>query len=112
MQAWSRHQYAEITPDQEVETWLGCDRSTFEFIGGVPVRVEIDNPEGAFTSGYHDPEVQPAAVRPRLMSYPSRHARCESPNSPLPDGFTMLIACGLIRAIRGKCRSMPRIRRP
>ena len=34
--AWSRHQYAEIVPDQKVETWLSCHRSAFEFFGAVP----------------------------------------------------------------------------
>ena len=59
--AWSRHQYAEIVPDQKVETWLSCHRSAFEFFGGVPARVVIDNPKNAITRAcYHDPEVQRA----------------------------------------------------
>ena len=59
--AWSRHQYAEIVPDQKVETWLSCHRSAFEFFGGVPARVVIDNPKNAITrASYHDPEVQRA----------------------------------------------------
>lgn len=59
--AWSRHQYAEIVPDQKVETWLSCHRSAFEFFGGVPARVVIDNPKNAITKAcYHDPEVQRA----------------------------------------------------
>jgi len=59
--AWSRHQYAEVVPDQKVETWLSCHRSAFEFFGGVPARVVIDNPKNAITKAcYHDPEVQRA----------------------------------------------------
>ena len=59
--AWSRHQYAEIVPDQKVETWPCCHRSAFEFFGGVPARVVIDNPKNAITRAcYHDPEVQRA----------------------------------------------------
>nr|WP_232502920.1 IS21 family transposase [Solidesulfovibrio magneticus] len=57
--AWSRHQYAEIVRDQKIETWLGCHRRAFEFFGGVPARVIIDNPKCAITKAcYHDPVVQ------------------------------------------------------
>ncbi len=59
--AWSRHQYAEVVWDQKVETWLGCHRRAFEFFGGVPARIVIDNPKCAITKAcYHDPEVQRA----------------------------------------------------
>ncbi len=57
--AWSRHQYAEVVPDQSVETWLSCHRRAFEFFNGVPARVVIDNPKNAITRAcYYDPEVQ------------------------------------------------------
>jgi transposase len=57
--ASSRHQYAEIVRDQKVETWLGCHRRAFEFFGGVPARVIIDNPKCAITKAcFHDPVVQ------------------------------------------------------
>ena len=59
--AWSRHLYAEIVLDQKVETWLGCHRRAFEFFGGVPARLVIDNPKNAITKAcYHDPQVQRA----------------------------------------------------
>lgn len=59
--AWSRHQYAEIVTDQKVATWLGCHRRAFEWFGGVPSKVIIDNPKCAITRAcYHDPEVQRA----------------------------------------------------
>ena len=59
--AWSRHQYAEVVWDQKVETWLGCHRRAFEFFGGVPARIVIDNPKCAITKAcYHEPEVQRA----------------------------------------------------
>jgi transposase len=58
---WSRHQYAEIVRDQKVETWLGCHRRAFEFFGGVPKKLIIDNPKCAITRAcFHDPEVQRA----------------------------------------------------
>lgn len=59
--AWSRHMYAEIVLDQKVETWLGCHRRAFEWFGGVPARVGIDNLTTAITKAcYYDPEVQRA----------------------------------------------------
>lgn len=41
--SWSRHQYVEFVFDQKIETWLRCHRNTFEYFGGVPERVRIDN---------------------------------------------------------------------
>ncbi len=59
--AFSRHQYIEFVVDQKVETWVGCHRRAFEFFGGVPARVIIDNPKCAITRAcYHDPEVNRA----------------------------------------------------
>jgi transposase len=56
---WSRHQYAEIITDQKVATWLGCHRRAFEFFGGVPQKVIIDNPKCAITRAcFRDPQVQ------------------------------------------------------
>ncbi|MHB1282400.1 MAG: IS21 family transposase [Metallibacterium scheffleri] len=58
---WSRHQYAELVLDQSVGTWLGCHRRAFEWFGGVPRRVIIDNPKCAITRACHtDPTVQRA----------------------------------------------------
>lgn len=57
--AWSRHQYAEIVPNQKVETWLACHRRAFEWFNGVPKHVVIDNPKCAITRAcYYEPEVQ------------------------------------------------------
>ncbi len=57
--AWSRHQYAEIVPDQKVATWLACHRRAFEWFGGVPARLIIDNAKCAIVRAcYHDPAVQ------------------------------------------------------
>jgi transposase len=56
---WSRHQYAEIVLDQTVETWLACHRRAFEWFGGCPGRVIIDNAKCAITKAcMYDPEVQ------------------------------------------------------
>jgi transposase len=59
--AWSRHQYAEVVRQQDVATWLGCHRRAFEWFGGVPRRVIIDNPKCAITRACNtDPTVQRA----------------------------------------------------
>lgn len=56
---WSRHQYAEIIRHQDVETWLGCHRRAFEWFGGVPKKIIIDNAKCAITKAcYYEPEVQ------------------------------------------------------
>lgn len=58
---FSRHQYAEIILHQDVETWLGCHKRAFEFFGGVPKKIIIDNAKCAITKAcYHDPVVQRA----------------------------------------------------
>jgi transposase len=57
--AFSRHQYAEIVKDQKIITWLGCHRRAFEFFGGVPERLVIDNLKSAVTRAcWRDPQVQ------------------------------------------------------
>lgn len=59
--AWSRHQFALLVLDQTVETWLRCHRLAFEWFGGVPKRIIIDNPKCAITRAcITDPTVQRA----------------------------------------------------
>ncbi len=41
--SWSRHQYAEFVFDQKLGTWLRLHRNAFDFFGGAPERVRIDN---------------------------------------------------------------------
>jgi transposase len=56
---WSRHQYAEIVLDQTVETWLACHRRAFEWFGGCPGRVIIDNAKCAIVKACrYEPAVQ------------------------------------------------------
>jgi Integrase core domain len=58
---WSRHQYAEMVRDQSIATWLSCHRRAFEWFGGVPSRIIIDNPKCAITKAcIYDPVVQRA----------------------------------------------------
>jgi len=59
--SWSRHQYVEFVFNQKVETWLLLHRHAFEFFGGVPERVVIDNLKAAIVKAcWDDPQVQRA----------------------------------------------------
>ena len=46
---FSRHMYAEVVPNQKVETWLACHRRAFEHFNGVPAKLIIDNTKCAIT---------------------------------------------------------------
>lgn len=55
----SRHQYSTLVFDQTIETWLRCHREAFEWFGGVPRRIVIDNLKAAIVKAtFHDPVVQ------------------------------------------------------
>ena len=57
--AWSRHQYVEFVWDQKIATFLRCHRNAFEFFGGIPERVRIDNLKAAILKAvFDDPQVQ------------------------------------------------------
>lgn len=57
--AWSRHQYVEFVWDQSVATWLLCHVHAFEYFGGVPKRVVLDNLKAAILKAcFDDPGVQ------------------------------------------------------
>jgi transposase len=56
---FSRHMYVEMVRNQTVITWLGCHRRAFEFFGGVPTKMIIDNAKCAIVKAcIHNPEVQ------------------------------------------------------
>lgn len=58
---FSRHQYVEFVWDQTVATWLLLHRHAFEFFGGVPKRIVLDNLKAAITKAcWDDPQVQQA----------------------------------------------------
>jgi transposase len=57
--SFSRHMYAEVVANQKLETWLACHRRAFEFFGGVPSTLIIDNTKCAIVKAcFHDPQVQ------------------------------------------------------
>jgi transposase len=57
--AHSRHQYAEVVFDQTIATWLRLHRAAFDFFGGIPRRIVLDNLRAAIVhAALYDPEVQ------------------------------------------------------
>ena len=57
--SWSRHQYVEFVFDQRLETWLRCHRRAFQFFGGVPKRVVVDNLKAAIVKAcFEEPQAQ------------------------------------------------------
>jgi transposase len=58
---FSRHQYVEFVWDQSVATWLLLHRHAFEFFGGSPKRIVLDNLKAAITKAcWDEPQVQQA----------------------------------------------------
>jgi transposase len=56
---WSRHQYAELVRRQDIETWLICHQHAFDWFGGIPKKLIIDNPKCAITKAcYYQPTTQ------------------------------------------------------
>jgi transposase len=54
--SWSRHQYVERVWDQSIGTWLACHVHAFEFFGGVPNKIKIDNLKAGIAKAiYRDP---------------------------------------------------------
>lgn len=111
--AWSRHMFVEFVFDQTITTWLLCHQHAFEFFGGVPQRVVLDNLKAAIVQAYtrdHDPEVTRAyaecaehygfLIDPCLPRRPEHKGKVErggvgyvqqsfipllEPNAPLPE---------------------------
>ena len=82
---FSRHQYAEVVLNQKVETWLACHRRAFEWFGGVPEKLIIDNPKCAITRACSkDPEVQ-RSYEELALGYGFRIAPCP-PRDPQKKG--------------------------
>jgi len=57
----SRHQFGKFVFDQKVETWLSLHREAFEFLGGVPREIVLDNLKAAIVKvALYDPHVHRA----------------------------------------------------
>lgn len=74
--SWSRHQYVEFVFDQKVETWLRCHRHAFEYFGGVPERVVIDNLKAAIVKAVQDDPAVQASYQECALHYGFRVAPC------------------------------------
>ena len=56
----SRHSYQEVVWQQDVETFLGCHQRAFEFFGGVPKVIKLDNlKSGVLQAHLYEPELNP-----------------------------------------------------
>ena len=54
----SRHQFGKFVFDQKVETWLNLHREAFEFFGGVPKEIVLDNLKAAIVkAALYEPHV-------------------------------------------------------
>jgi len=52
----SRHMYAEVVFRQDLPTWIGCHTRAFEWFGGVPKKLVIDNLKAAIVKAVlYDP---------------------------------------------------------
>ena len=74
--SWSRHQYVEFVFDQKIETWLKCHRHAFEYLGGVPKRVVIDNLKAAIVKAIQDDPAVQLSYQECALHYGFRVAPC------------------------------------
>jgi transposase len=74
--SWSRHQYVEFVFDQKINTWLLLHRHAFEWFGGVPHRVVIDNLKAAIVKACFDEPVVQQAYRECAEHYGFLIAPC------------------------------------
>jgi Mu transposase, C-terminal domain/Integrase core domain len=81
----SRHQYPTLVFDQRVSTWLRCHREAFEWFGGVPRRIVIDNLKAAITRACHDDPVIQRGYRQFAEHYGFLIAPCR-PRTPRHKG--------------------------
>lgn len=57
--SYSRYMYVEITLDQSVKTFIRCHVNGFNYFGGVPQTVKIDNLKAAIVAAdFYEPVVQ------------------------------------------------------
>jgi transposase len=67
--SFSRHQYDELVFDQRIPTWIACHRHAFEFFGGIPKRVVLDNLKAAILEASLDDPVLGEAYRRMAQHY-------------------------------------------
>ncbi|MDA0912165.1 MAG: IS21 family transposase [Proteobacteria bacterium] len=98
---YSRHQYVELVTHQDVDTWLNCHKNAFEWFGGIPKKIIIDNPKCAITkASTTDPQVQRSyeslaydygfVISPCPPADPQKKGRVESGVKYVKNNFTPL----------------------
>ena len=83
--SWSRHQYVEFVFDQKSPTWLLLHRHAFEYFGGVPERVVVDNLKAAIAKACRDTPQAQLAYRECAEHYDFLIAPCR-PRTPQHKG--------------------------
>lgn len=83
--SWSRHQYVEFVFDQKLATWLLCHRHAFEWLGGVPERVVVDNLKAAIVKACCDDPLVQQSYRECAEHYGFLIAPCR-PRTPRHKG--------------------------
>lgn len=100
--AWSRALFVCCTTDMQLFTWLDCHRRAFEFFGGVPSEVLIDNLKTGVLSRA---AVRCAGTRhtkrwPSVMASGQSHiSRCVPKPKAASSGSSALCASGYSRAV-------------
>ncbi len=57
--SYSRYAYYELVENQSVNTFIKCHINAFEFFGGVPKTVKIDNLKaGVLKANFYEPQIQ------------------------------------------------------
>ncbi len=57
--SYSRHMYSQIVFNQRVQTFIDCHKRAFNYFGGVPENVKIDNLKaGILEADFYEPTVQ------------------------------------------------------
>ena len=84
---YSRRMYVEFTLAQSLEHFLACHQHAFEYLGGVPLQVMVDNAKVAVL---RHPRGQPALFQPHYLDF-ARHYGFEikacAVRSPHQKGF-------------------------
>ncbi len=76
--SFSRHLYAELVYDQKVVTWLECHSRAFEYFGGVPDRVVLDNLKAAIIRACREE----SRVQQSYREYAEHYGFLIDPNPP------------------------------
>jgi len=67
---YSRRLYVEFTLTERLEQFLACHQNAFNYFGGVPERVMVDNLKSAVLS---HPSGQPAQYNPRYLDFAAHY---------------------------------------